>query len=350
MNSSSPPSSSEDSFDAIEDAAAAWLARRYGGLSKAESAVFDKWLAEDPRHAAAVARLERVWTTLSSPAQAGQGERAEERMDARDRFRSRRRRQANVVMAGLAAAAIVVVVMLNFPVGRQPVFSPSHGIALRPDIQSLPDGSTVQLNAGAEVALAFTPSARTVHLLRGEVLFEVARDTSRPFVVSAGGIQVKALGTAFAVRFSPENVDIIVTKGSVAVERDAASAPSITLSSSLPTTSDSLQLTAGERSVLLLSNDDAMPSVSRLTPAEIAFALAWCERRIEFTQTPLSEAVERFNSQNRPRLVVADEQTGNFEISGIFWADDPDAFVRLLETAFGMNVERSSERIIVRIR
>jgi len=37
----------------------------------------------------------------------------------------------------------------------------------------------------------------------GEALFEVAKDPHRPFVVRAGGSEVRAQGTVFSVRFIP---------------------------------------------------------------------------------------------------------------------------------------------------
>ena len=44
------------------------------------------------------------------------------------------------------------------------------------------------------------PLAREVTLTRGEAWFKVAHDKTRPFIVSAGRIRVRAVGTAFSVR------------------------------------------------------------------------------------------------------------------------------------------------------
>ena len=60
----SPEQSHSTRDEAIEATAAAWLAERDGGLSAEDAAAFAAWRAADPRHEAAVARLEGAWGAL----------------------------------------------------------------------------------------------------------------------------------------------------------------------------------------------------------------------------------------------------------------------------------------------
>lgn len=342
---SSPHASSNE----IEETAAAWLARRYGGFSSEESAAFAAWLGANPRHAAAVAELEQAWRVVSSPGTAGQGDIARERARGRQRFRARRRQQLTLATVSLAAAALVIFAFLP-SLRTPPEPAAAAGIVLRPDVRHLSDGSTVQLNAKAEIAPAFTPETRLVRLIQGEALFDIAKDATRPFVVLAGGVEVRAVGTAFTVRYDPKHVDIIVTEGSVAVERATAAAIDPQPSDEPPVPAKPMHLMAGQRTVFPLTPEIAPPPVADVTPAEIATALAWRERRIEFTRTPLAKAVELFNRQNQTQLIVADTTTGSFEISGIFWADDPASFVRLLVSAFDIRTDRTSQTVTLRKR
>jgi transmembrane sensor len=332
--------------DAIEETAANWLARRYGGFSAEESAAFETWLAADPRHPSAIADLENAWRMVSAPGRAGQGDIARERSRVRERHRTRMRRRATIATLSLAAA-----VLLGIAFNSSRWFSREAAtalrIAVRPDVQHLPDGSTVQLNAGAMVEPSFTPDIRLIRLVRGEALFTVAKDANRPFVVSVGGVEVRAVGTAFNVRYDPTQVHVLVTEGKVAIARAGVSPPPLAAAPARP--ADPVILTAGNRTVIPLE-PDLSPDVAPVTPAQIATALAWRDRRIEFTRTPLKEAVELFNRQNELQLAVSDQKTGSFEISGIFWADDPASFVHLLETAFEMTTEWSGRRVVVRKR
>lgn len=62
----------------------------------------------------------------------------------------------------------------------------------------LPDGSGVWLNAASTLRYptVFTGDRRTVEL-NGEAYFEIAKDEKKPFVVTARGMRVQVLGTAF---------------------------------------------------------------------------------------------------------------------------------------------------------
>ncbi|MEH3160166.1 MAG: FecR domain-containing protein [Sphingomonas taxi] len=63
----------------------------------------------------------------------------------------------------------------------------------------LDDGSTVTLGAQTVLTVGFTRERRQLALERGEALFEVAHDRSRPFVVQTPFGAVTAVGTAFDV-------------------------------------------------------------------------------------------------------------------------------------------------------
>ena len=333
--------------DEIEETAANWLARRYGGFSPEESAAFDAWLAADPRHSCAIAALENAWRMVSAPGRVGQGDIALERSRVHEHYRTRaRRRRATIGALGLSGA-VLLAIACNSPrwFGRET--APAVRIVVRPDLQHLADGSNVQLNAGAIVEPAFTPEIRMIRLVRGEALFTVAKDAHRPFVVSVGGVAVRAVGTAFNVRYDPTQVHVLVTEGKVAIARPGVSPPALAAAPARP--ADPVILTAGNQTVIPLG-PDLSPNVAPVTPGQIATALAWRDRRIEFTHTPLKEAVELFNRHNELQLAVTDHKTGSFEISGIFWADDPASFVHLLETAFEMTTESSGRGVVVRKR
>ncbi|MDP4265047.1 MAG: FecR family protein [Bacteroidota bacterium] len=63
----------------------------------------------------------------------------------------------------------------------------------------LPDGSKVWLNSESSIRYPSSfDSIRTV-TVTGETFFEVAKDPNHPFIVSAGGINVQALGTKFNI-------------------------------------------------------------------------------------------------------------------------------------------------------
>ncbi|MGH8208538.1 MAG: FecR family protein, partial [Steroidobacteraceae bacterium] len=64
---------------------------------------------------------------------------------------------------------------------------------------SLRDGSLIELNARSRLHIRFTAQQRSVDLLEGQALFRVAKDLTRPFVVTSDGTLVRAVGTQFDV-------------------------------------------------------------------------------------------------------------------------------------------------------
>lgn len=97
----------------------------------------------------------------------------------------------------------------------------------------LSDGSKVWLNSGSKLSYPaiFTGRKREVNII-GEALFEVKRDTKKPFIVHRGSTQVKVLGTVFNVKAYAENkaVEVTLVKGKVMV-LDSETKRSATLSS-----------------------------------------------------------------------------------------------------------------------
>lgn len=78
---------------------------------------------------------------------------------------------------------------------------------------TLPDGSQVDLDSGAQLQLAFDGQYRQVNLLQGRAYFSVAPTTGselRPFQVKAKNGVTQALGTEFAIDNEGDNVDVSV--------------------------------------------------------------------------------------------------------------------------------------------
>jgi len=327
----------------IRDVAADWVARSNGELSAVESAELRTWLAADSRHAAAFSDANAMWLTLNRPRHAGTARPVLQALAKAHRQQVHQLKVRAFAAATLTTAAVFAFLLSPSDSGRADRISPT--VAVSPDRQVLPDGSVAELNAGAAIAVAYTAGVRGIHLIQGEVLFTVAHDAAHPFVVVAGDIEVRAIGTAFSVRSEPTLIDVLVTEGRVAVEQAAGTA--MGPRAGLPRSS--LELTAGSNAVIPLETISASEwNVRTLGAIEIKAALAWRERRFEFTQTPLNEALELFNRQNRLQLSLGDAALRDRRITGIFWSDDPEGFARSLAAGLNLKAERSLDVVVLR--
>jgi transmembrane sensor len=87
---------------------------------------------------------------------------------------------------------------------------------------NLPDGSQVTLEPGASLFFpkVFASRERRVYL-SGDVFFDIARDTSRPFYVHANNIITKVLGTSFTIKENKQksSIEVAVLTGVVEVQQ-----------------------------------------------------------------------------------------------------------------------------------
>lgn len=336
--------------DRAADEAAAWVLRCDRGLTAAEQDAFSHWLAADPRHGEQLARHRRHWQRLAPLAQWRPEHSARPNPDLLAPPAPRRfaLRPAAFTLAFAAAAAIAVGVWWS---GSFRVAAPAANAPLPPvagDVtvtqRTLDDGTVVELNRGAELEVAFSPGERRVRLTRGEAHFTVTKNPARPFIVAVGGIDVRAVGTAFNIRFGPAAVEVLVTDGRVQVD-EARTGPE----SPRPAAREPVvpELAAGQRAVVSLASQAEAPRIATLTAGEIERVLAWQHRLLDFTSAPLAEVVAEFNRRNAVQLVVADPELAAVRISASFRSDNIDGFVRLLELGFGARADRAGPGEIV---
>lgn len=346
--------------EAIEATAAAWLAERDDAFTPADEANFAAWCAADPRHAAAVARLEGAWAALQPlrdfrPAAARHPDRDLLAQPAPARVFAF---PARALALAAAAALVLATGWWGFRHATRPAPALHYATTVGGyERVMLADGSVLELNGNTSANVQFTAAERRVTLLHGEAHFTVAKNPARPFRVEAGGVAVRAVGTAFNVRVGPRDVEVLVTEGKVsvsAVERvdlnplsSSAPDPQPTRSGQRAAPADTF-LVANERALIPAMRRTALV-VEPVTPAAVRDALAWQGPRLVFVDTPLAEVVTQFNRRNAVQLVLADPALGSLPVGGSFRAENVEAFVRLLESGGEVVVDRSaSDRLVLR--
>ncbi len=197
----------------------------------------------------------------------------------------------------------------------------------------LADGSKVELNTNTRLTGVISDNERRVNLKQGEAFFSVASDKSRPFVVVAGDRQVRVLGTQFTVRHEDGEFEVVVAEGRVQIENsdDNTAATS----------------TVVEKGAYVVAQDDEILITSR-SDAEIDASLRWREGLLVFDDVRLDQAAAEFNRYNQSQIIVEGADASCIRIGGSFRVDNVDAFVRLLNDGFGLQVERQDDAIVVR--
>lgn len=300
----------------IDDLAADWAVRRdLGSLSAPEQAEFEAWLNADVRHLGAYARAEAVLARLERLSAVGREPEEDVPAPAWNRRRT-------LLAAGAATAAAAGIGVALVPRGAQEERLSTEIGQMREIV--LTDGSIVSLNTNSEISVAFTEQARNITLHRGEALFEVAKNRSRPFVVSAGGTQVRAVGTSFTVSYLPERpVQVLVKEGIVELQRsDVPQAPPV-------------RAAANVRAIVPL---DAPIATTAMPEQKLARDLEWQYGRIALDNETLADAAEEFARYSEVRIVV-DPSVSARTVTGLFASNDPVGFAKIAATVLKLQTE-----------
>ena len=308
----------------IEAEASRWLAARDArSPSPEDDAAFDRWIDEDIRHRVAYLKLESAWHRSDRLRELQPLDR---RIDP-DLLRPHgmRGRWPMAMAASVVLALVVASVFLARWQTWEHYETPVGGFSRI----VLEDGSVIDLNTNSELRVRMG-AGREVQLVRGEGRFQVAHDTQRPFVVSAGDAAVRAVGTAFSVRLRESaQVEVFVAEGAVQIDTThAVQAPPVH---------------AGEAAVL---HSDHI-AVSRVEPQQLERRFAWTSGQIQLRGETLEDAVNEFNRYNHRQLRLADASLADLRVGGTFSATDPDSFAAAVASTFGVRVDAAQPDAIV---
>ena len=319
-----------ETAQAIDDRAADWVARiDRAGDDAAVHAELEAWLGDDVRRRGAYFRAQAAWAMLDRASVLGVGQGFESAADVESGSQPSRRR---MLWGGGAMAAAVAVGVAGMS-GLDLFSSPDQRIETAlGEIRRVPlrDGSFAAVNTETMLDVRLKPDVRRIALAHGEAWFQVAKDRERPFIVEAGDVRVKAVGTAFAVRRTHSGVDVQVTEGVVEVWRsdDAAN-----------------KRVVGEGARIFVGGATGPAPEVVAASAEIDRALSWRSGQLVFDGDTVVAAAAEFNRYNRIKIAIADAALGQEKMIGRFRTNEPDAFARAAAVLLDARAEVDADRI-----
>lgn len=268
------------------------------------------WIDAHPAHAVAFARAETAWEAsarLKASATESVTPTPVVEAASHDHYSGRRR----FLIAGLVAASLLVAVSLVSFHKFYGVQRYATGVGEVRDIH-LADGSVMHLNSGSAAEVRLTAHHRFIHLLNGEISFDVAHDKTRPFDVEAQSAVIRAVGTAFNVRLRESLVELTVTEGIVAVRSGKGVAE---------------RVKAGNGAAIRPENI----ALTNLGQNLIDQRMAWREHMVELDGDTVEQAVAEFNRYRTAPLVIGDARVSGMRIGGRFRTTESDEFLAALQ-------------------
>jgi transmembrane sensor len=301
-----------DNAREIDDQAVEWATRLDGrDPDPQEAGQLEEWLQGDPRRQGALLRAEAALSFLDRGRALG----GVVPRPPRPSILSRRRLVLAAASIGTLAAGLAGVVMF--------VSGPRRYTTELGEVRRVPlaDGSLAAINTQSELEVAIKATERDINLARGEAWFQVAKDASRPFVVHAGRVRVRAVGTAFSVRRRGDGADVLVTEGTVETWVEGHE-------------EQETRLMAGSKAFV---GDYPSPKPVE-APAAIDRSLAWRDGQIALEGETLGDAIEEFNRYNTQKLVIEDPTLRQEKLVGQFRMTEPMAFAHALASTLGVAV------------
>lgn len=330
---------SEDETQRLRNEAAMWLARMMRPDSDRFRTAFEAWLASDERHEQVYTRLSRRYAHSKILG----------RSPAYGRETALRSSLAWIggVAGGLAAAAIMLLTLSHIPgiAVRQPgspaasltaAGAGARGVRLASRTgeirrMRLPDGSTVTLDTGTMVDIAFGARRRSLRLVRGRARFDVAHEP-RPFIVAAGTGDVVARGTLFDVEIgNGGKVHVALLRGAVDVR--AAQGGGIE--------GVVRHLHVQQQVVFDPAGFVAAPHVLSAPSPD------WPTGIVDVDAIPLSDLLSRANGYTVIPIKLDQADLAGLKVSGRFQIDRPDLLVDNLADLFDLTIDRSQPGMII---
>lgn len=279
-------------------------------VSPDQQLAWRNWLAADPEHANAWARIEKLQQQLL-------GVPNDVALPVLSRMGVQRRQGLKLLIL-LAAGAATFAGYRSSPYSAD--FATRTGQRRR---VTLPDGSRLELNTDTEVDIAYTAQERLILLRHGEILLTTASDRSpsRPLSVQTPHGRVLALGTRFDVRLLPGYSTVEVEKHAVEVStRDAPH----------------LVQRVGEGQALTFGASQ----IGSLRPSTTGNS-AWTQGLLVAINWRLEDFVREL-ARYRPGYLGCVDEVADLRISGAFRLDDIDGVLANLQVSLPVKVRHVS--------
>jgi transmembrane sensor len=346
--------------------AAEWAVLLKEGLSEEQRKSLHEWLRADPTHPEALERMARHWDAFDALA---------ELSETFPLSRPARQPVARFKMAAAVGVAAVVLVTLAGALyllkGRDSLLTPSLTAARSPATSqeepkqlanasdsatrnyhtpvgkqltaSLPDGSVVALNTDTSLDVQFSTSRRLVILKKGEAIFRVAQNPSRPFQVQVGPRIVQALGTVFNVMFGETEDDLRVTVSEGAVKVLDPEPPHPQSGRPAAPAHTDLVVRAGEQAIIGVAGEQ----IRHMEVAQIEAKDAWQRGLLIYQGDTLDAVIADMSRYTTVRFSISDQSIRSRRVGGVFRAGDVNGLLLALRESFGINARREGNVIVL---
>lgn len=193
------------------------------------------------------------------------------------------------------------------------------------DVQ-LRDGTSVRISSHSNLLVDenFGNTNRTVHLT-GSADFSVVHEEKLPFIVDAGNVFIKDIGTEFNVRSSADTdtVYVKVNKGIVLL---------------FDSLGESLEIKATEKALYIRS-------IKKIVQVGAPTSI---NANVRFVNTSLKEVVMKLNSVYDTNIILENDQLNDCTITTHFEKEDLETILGIITETLGLGYEKTPSGYVIK--
>jgi len=313
----------------VQQEAVAWVQKLASGeATSSDIEALKVWRAQDPRHLAAFAEAQGVWTKVGTAGRMLHDPAADLRAEL-DALGAQRRAVSRRAMLGGGAAALAAVAAYGAimpPLGLWPSLSELNADyrTATGEQRAVTVAGDVAVSLNTQTSLAVRPSQGAedrIELIAGEASFTRSA-VARPLTVIAANGKTMTEAGRFDIRHLSHSersaVSVTCFEGTVRVAHTAGGAA----------------LGPGQR----VRYD--LVGLGQIVAVDPDAASDWRRGIVEFRGTPLNEAVAEINRYRPGRIVLMNADLGRKQLSGRFRIDQMDKVLLQLEQVFSARLQR----------
>ncbi|MDN5095502.1 FecR family protein [Aliarcobacter butzleri] len=315
--------------DKIKDKAIHWVACKKEGLTFEQEKEFESWLKEDEEHQKAFEEANLVYSIFQNIPKNHTQTLSKNALKEAKKIKFIEKTVKPFI--GMAAILCGLFIGYKFFIPEYEKDYKTQFSSLKQEI--LPDGSKLSIDTKSNLQIEYFKDKRKVFLENGQVLFEVAKDKSRAFIITSGKTSIEVVGTKFEVKNLEHITTVSVEEGVVKV--------SFNNHTLLPNQDISL-LKKGEKIVI-----SDLGKITYLGKTDIEEIAPWRNDELIFRKITLKEAFDTFSRYQDLKVEFQNKNFENKLFSGKFNTLEIDKFLFAIQKIYPIKIVKSENKITV---
>ena len=159
---------------------------------------------------------------------------------------------------------------------------------------------------------------------------------------------MRAIGTAFTVHIRKIDVEVIVTEGTVELDRAAQPniATNITVEPNAIVTTAAKPTVKASAGSVLTYDKDLLNDVELMVASQLEKQLSWREGMLVFKGEPLQNVVDEVSRYTNLKIIIPERSAREMKVGGLFKVGDTESLFEALRDGFDIHVKEVSNDVV----